>query len=30
MVLVNDKVPKPNTKIKDGDEVLLVPIASGG
>ena len=30
VVLVNDKVPKPNTKLKDGDEVFLIPIASGG
>ncbi len=30
MVLVNGKVPTPDTKIKDGDEIELIPVASGG
>ncbi len=30
IVLVNDKIPRPNIKLRDGDEILLVPIASGG
>ena len=29
-VVVNGKMVKPNAKLKDGDEIMLVPASGGG
>ena len=30
MVVVNGKMVKPNAKLRDGDEIMLVPASGGG
>ena len=30
MVVVNGKMAKPNAKLRDGDEIMLVPASGGG
>ena len=30
MVVVNGKMAKPNAKLKDGDEIMLIPASGGG